>query len=373
MTDPLLVSAGEASADRLAAEILRSLGTTVHAFGMGGEGTKLAGMAQTVPMSALNVMGFSAAISKIPTAHRISQTLVREALDRDARVALLVGTSEFNQLLGKKLRCAGLRVLFCVPPQVWAWRASRLKSLRPSVDRLAVILPFEQPLWQSHGYDATYVGHPSLNTDVSISRENPSGRIVILPGSRDHEARSHAFVLADAAKLWCQASEGRHAHALISCSLSEPLRCEIRQTCRERDIEVRLVGVDGASCILNSYDAALSVSGTATLECALSGCPPVIVYRASWLTLRLAQAFLKTPWIGLPNIVLAESAFPELLSANLSPTKLVGHLDTLLLDRDRMLENCDRVRSVLVEALGPCKGKNLGFGARVAKLLDPLF
>jgi lipid-A-disaccharide synthase len=373
VTDALLVSAGEASADRICAEILRAIGGAVSPFGMGGDGSKLAGLDQVVSMSDLNIMGFSAAFSKLPTVARISNSLLNEALARNAKVALLVGTSEFNQRLGKKLRRVGLRVLFCVPPQVWAWRSSRLKSLKPSVDRLAVIFPFEQALWQSHGYDATYVGHPSLGAAAAISTSTPCGRIAVLVGSRDQEARAHGPGFAQAAQLWCDSVASRTADLLISPSLSAQVRHDLLRLCDVHNLGHRDVGFDGACSLLGSYDAALCVSGTATLECALRACPPIIVYRASWLAVRLAKLLLTTPSIGLPNILLGESLFPEVLAPSLSPSLLAAHVDHVLLNRQLMLKACVRVRNLLVEALAPPEWEALSFGSRVAKLLEPLF
>ncbi|MCL2825753.1 MAG: hypothetical protein FWD57_17310, partial [Polyangiaceae bacterium] len=311
---------------------------------------------------------------------------IDEAQKRKPALALLVGFTSFNQQLGARLRARGTRVLWCVAPQVWAWRPSRLKSLRRSVDRLAVILPFEEAIWQQHGYDVRYVGHPAfeLVPDPRLTAEpmtvSESGRcseghaqdaspvsqkkrLVVLMGSREQEVRALAGPFLGAACIWRKTNPTWEIRSLISPSLPPSCESWLIGQINKSDIEYDIAdSVWGAAPVLGEYGLALCASGTACLEAVLAGVPPVIGYRCDWITALLARLLLRTEHIGLPNILFGEGVFPELVQEDLRPGRVVDALSQLA-GSEAAMRACFGVRDALRIEDG-CT-----FGERVAAML----
>lgn len=362
---PLLVSAGEASGDRIAALTLRSLGKRVQAFGMAGSGCRSVGADVAVPLSDIAVMGWLPVARRLRGLMRALARLEQLAHSRNAPAALLVGFTSFNQRLGRRLRARGVNVLWCVAPQVWAWRPSRLKSLRDSVDQLAVILPFEAPIWNQQGYTVTYVGHPAVEATSWSDGPQARPRLAVLTGSRDQEVRATAGPMLRAARDWCDTHPGWEAETFVAGSLSA--RCEAWLRRLARGLGIGQVSADpvwGAAPSLHRYRLALCASGTASLEAALAGVPPVVGYRCDPVSAWLARRLVRTEHIALPNIVLGRRVFPELLQRELEPFRILAALKEVEAGLAEHRAACRRVRTSLELDDG------MGFGDRVAALLE---
>ena len=159
----LLVVAGEQSGDAAAAAVVNRLAPSLRAnvFGMGGAALAAAGVELVGDLRSTTAMGFASVARRAAQIGSAFVKLTRASSQRRPTAALLVNYTEFNLRLASRLHAAGTRVLWYGAPQIWAWREGRVKNLRPHVDRLAVILPFEEALWRGHGVDARYVGHPA--------------------------------------------------------------------------------------------------------------------------------------------------------------------------------------------------------------------
>jgi lipid-A-disaccharide synthase len=194
--------AGEASGDRAAAAVVSRLG--VPSFGIGGPALEASGTELLADLRGFTAMGLSELAGR---AARIARAFARVAhAGRRARAALLVGYTEFNARLAPRLHRHGVRVLWYGAPQVWAWRRGRARSLRRHIDRMAVVLPFEEALWREEGVDAHYVGHPARDT-TALDRDTArralgltprAAAVAILPGSRPHEVRRMLEPMLDA-------------------------------------------------------------------------------------------------------------------------------------------------------------------------------
>ena len=362
----ILVSAGEASGDRMAALALQALHGEVEAFGMGGAACEATGVELVADMRAVNAMGLARVAVKANAVRQAFRSLETTARSRRPHAALLVGNSAFNELLGRRLRSAGIPVLWCAAPQVWAWGRWRLRSMRASVDKLAVTLPFEEPLWRERGYDARYVGHPS----VEVTRWDASHRdncLAVLCGSRNQEAEGAGTVLLQAASAWVRTHHDWHADVLAAPSLSRNVLAALESMTRAGGMGWCVMdATDGAAPVLHRYRMALCVSGTATLEAALSGTPPVIAYQCDRLTALAARVLVRSPHIGLPNVVLGRRAFPELVQHALTPLAVLDAADTLVSQRATAIEACRALRDAL------SLGSGAGFGHRVASMLREL-
>jgi len=354
MKRPILVVAGEGSGDAMAAPVIERLG--VAAFGLGGPRLRNAGAELLGDASELAAIGVGPTVAGAPAITRSVVRLLREIRRRRPRAALLVGYSEFNPWLGARLRARGTRVLWYGAPQIWAWRPGRAPAIRRACDRLAVVLPFEQGLWRGFGADARYVGHPALGkalADRAVLRTRlgfASGvaALALLPGSRAQELRRHLVPMLETVAQLARGPSGVEARLFLAPALGSELRRWAAQRA-ERAGVTALEAPDTAP--LDAFDVALVASGTATLECAVRGVPPLIVYRTDRATELLARYALRVPHIGLPNLLLGKRAFPELVQKAVAAPRLAAGVRELLAARPMLLAECARVRSLLLEPL----------------------
>lgn len=368
----LLVVAGEASGDRAGAAVVAHLPPGVRAFGMGGgalagEGVEL--VADLRDTTALGVAEVARRAFGVARAYALVRTAT--AL-RKPIAALLVNYTEFNARLAEVLWASGIRVLWYGAPQVWAWRSGRAVPLRRHLDRMAVMLPFEEPLWRGFGVDAHYVGHPALEErrgDRVSAREllgmTPRAwAVAILPGSRPHEVRRLLTPMLTGYERVRRDLASVDARVLIAPSLDATTRTWARATAAAFNVEV--VDVDaraGMGLALPAFDAALCASGTASLECALARVVPIVCYRVGWATEIGARALLNTPHIALPNILLGRGAFPELLQRHATASRMTDALANVLEERDSFLGACAEVENAL--------GGHTSASRSVARMLEP--
>lgn len=332
----VLISAGEASGDQLAARLLAALRRArpdLAAFGMGGARLEAAGLDRVVASESLSVVGVSEVFGKAPALRRALSRLGAEAIRRRPDAAVLVDFPDFHGLLARRLRRIGVPLVYYVPPQVWAWRRGRAKTIAGSARRVVTLFPFEAELFRSLGADAVCSGHPLVD-DV---REGLAGasplpaktrrRLVLLPGSRDAELARHWPAMSEAA-----ATLGRRLDLEVVAVRAPHLPQALFAGAAERGIRVVSGGMHP---LLASADLALVASGTATLEAALCGAPMVVVYRTSALTYAIARALVRLPRVSLVNIVAGEEVVPELLQGSLTAANLEHEAEAILSSPER--------------------------------------
>ena len=363
-----LVVAGEASGDLHAArmvEALRSLGPCRIA-GVAGPALRAAGVEPLAAMEDLAVLGFAEIPARLPA---LLQTRARllAALNRFSPQAVaLVDFPGFNLRLGPELKRRGARILYYIAPQVWAWHAERAQAMARWVDRLAVVFPFEEPLFREAGVETTFVGHPLMDelepeVDETVFRAelgvDGSRRIVgLLPGSRPQELDRHLGPMLGAARLLMRARPDLVAVLPLAPGL------EPRRLSPARLGEVRLVR--GRTRATQAFATACAVaSGTATLETALFGTPLAIVYRTGWMNYAVARRLVRLPRIGLPNIVTGADVAPELIQGGLTAERLAETLAPWLDDPSARAERRRLLAAVRERLGGP------GASRRTAELL----
>lgn len=345
---PYLVVAGEASGDAMAARVVARIGR--RAVGMGGSELAAAGADLVIQDLGLASMGPIGAARRAARLGHAYLRLLACASQARTKVALLVGFSAFNARLGRQLRRRGVRVLWYSPPQVWAWRSSRVTRLAHSCDGVALLFAFEAALWRTTSVKAEHVGHPGLEVryearDELRRRLDLGARdiaIALLPGSRDAEARRTLEPMLEAIRRLGPSSAGSplRCSLLLAPSLSRDVQSWARALALGAQVEV----LAGCST-LPAFDAAVATSGTVTLECALAAVPPVIVYRTDPLTGWIARRLLETPYVGLPNAILGRPAFPELLQSRLNAATLAAEMQHMLTRREAYREACLAVRA----------------------------
>lgn len=371
-----LIVAGEASADAHAARVLRSLQTLgpCSARGITGPALAAAGAERIVDMEDLAVIGFSGVIARLPRIHGAYRRILAEAERFRPDVAILVDAPDFNFRVGPRLKRMGLRVLYYIAPQVWAWRAGRARAMSQWVDRLAVVFPFEEPIFRDAGVPVTFVGHPLLDTlgpevgEAELRRELgiPAGRRIVglLPGSRRGEIGHHLATLVEAGRRLAETRPDIAPVVALAPGIGPDL---VAAAAPAGGWPPRVLMARGRTRSIQAFATACAVaSGTATLETALFGTPLVAVYRVGGLNYAIARRLVRLERIALPNIVAGSEVVPELIQHAFTPERVVAALAPLL---DDPAENAAaRARLAIVkERLG-----EPGAAERVARLVDEL-
>lgn len=337
----LAVVAGEASGDLHAAEViaeLKKLDPKLETFGIGGDLLQHQGMTLLHHAREMGIVGLFNVIRHLGMFRRIFRELVDRIAKERPDAVLLVDYPDFNLRLAKKCKALGLRVIYYISPQIWAWRRGRVKQIAKSVDHMIVIFPFEEEFYRQHKVPVTYVGHPLIEELVQSENRPRSAvlgpRIALLPGSRRMEVNALLPAMVDAVRIL--AADAFIVQApTIDRSLLESLAPGVRIVPHDRG-----EAVSGA-------DVALSSSGTATLECAVLGTPVVVMYRLSPMTYRLAKWLVRLPHFSLVNIVAGKKVVPELLQHEVTGENIAAAVRPLLADSDRVRRELRIVREKL--------------------------
>ncbi|MDD1648900.1 MAG: lipid-A-disaccharide synthase [Methylococcaceae bacterium] len=347
----VMLSAGEASGDQHAAALfreLRKLILGVRGIGMGGPAMRAAGIELCFDSSGIGVIGL-AEIARHYGEIRGALTLMQKtAGERHPDLLICVDYKEFNVRLAKAAKARGIKVLFYVSPQVWAWRPGRVKSYGRIIDHMAVIFPFELPYYDAYQVPATYVGHPlagkvrpSLSKLEALEKFGLSGAghhdgnaalsgpiIGLLPGSRANEIRRLMPVILQSARQLSREFESSRFLLFQAASVPDTA---ITGAFDDPDLDLRVIkGQDYDA--LQCCDAVITVSGTATLEVTLLGIPMVIVYRLAPLSYWLGRMLVKLPFIGLPNILAGKSVVREYIQHEATPANIAGEIGRILRD-----------------------------------------
>jgi len=355
---PILISAGEASGDHYGALLIRALRQRLGAaefFGCAGERMQAAGCEALVDAAEVAMVGLAEVIPGLPRVWRAFSRMADSVHTRRPAFAVLIDFPDFNLRLAKKLKLAGVPVIYFVAPQVWAWRPWRLGTIRENVDRLLCIFPFEEKFFREAGVAAEFVGHPLVGrvapamaaTQFRSQMGIPEGPalIALLPGSRRKEIALNLPPLLAAARLLAQEQECCFVLPVASTVAGEFVR-----SC---------AGASGVPLFLvrnQTYDAvahaavAWVASGTATIETALLGTPMVVVYRVSAATWQMGRHLVRTPFYSMVNLVAGREIVPELIQDRFQPEAVFAEARKLLCDpaaRERMRTDLGEIARLL--------------------------
>jgi lipid-A-disaccharide synthase len=343
--------AGEASGDLLAAGVITELRQRLPALrcaGVGGDRMIAAGFDAWAHVRELSVRGYVEVLRHLPRLLRLRSTLLQRLLREPPAVFVGVDAPDFNLGLEEKLRARGIRVVHFISPSIWAWRSERIGQIGRAVDRMLLVFPFEQSIYDRAGISATYVGHPlasmiPLVPDAAAARgrlglDTQQPVVAVLPGSRADEVRYLGPTFLGAADLLRQ----REPTLRFVLPAADPALKSLLASMLGAfpELAPQLTLADGRShdC-LEAADAVLVASGTATLETALFKRPMVIAYRMPAFSAWLMRRKGTIPWVGLPNILAGEFLVPELLQERATPQALADALQSQLHDaalRDRL-------------------------------------
>lgn len=341
------VIAGEASGDMHGANLLKAikrLSPEAQFEGFGGQRLQAEGMKVLRSLDKLNFMGFVEVVKNIGTV-RENFKICKQALQKNKPDAIiLIDYPGFNLRMAKWAKQRGIKVFFYISPQVWAWKEGRVKQMKKNIDRLMVILPFEQDFFAKHGMDVDFVGHPLIE-EIEKRRQKSDVRkenvIALLPGSREQEIK---HILPEMLKATEHFPE---YHFYIG---KAPGRTAAFYQSRF-NLKTAKVFEDGTYKLLARSKAALVASGTATLETGLLKVPQIVCYKASGISVRIARSLIKVRYISLVNLILNRPAVKELIQSELNTESIVNELKRLLND-DQAKEQVSRDYDDLWQALG---------------------
>ena len=346
----LFISAGDPSGDNAVARVAACLRTTFPALelvGLGGPRLAGLGQRQLARPEDIAVLGFWEVARRYPYFRRLFHACLDEIKQHRPNAVVLVDYPGFNLRLAAQVKKLGIPVIYYVAPQVWAWGRGRLRLMRNCVDRLLVILPFEESFFKDHGIDCTFVGHYLLE-DIPpqfIASPLPGGRtLALLPGSRRQEVHRMLGPMLDAAGLICR-RHGWQATLAAIRSIDD-----YEAACARHDASSVAIRYDDARRAMYEADLVLTASGTATLEAGIIGRPMVVVYKTGLITYQIARQLVTLDRIALVNLVLGSRVVPELVQGQATPERMASELERYLADvgyREQVQEKLRAVPSLL--------------------------
>ncbi len=354
----VLVIAGEVSGDMRAAELVEAanaLRPGLSWFGIGGPQMRSAGVHTHYDVSDMAVIGIAEVLRRYPFFKRAFKSMLALAAAENPDLALFVDYPGFNLRLAAKLHARGIRTLFYVCPQVWAWHRSRIPKMAVDLDHLITLFPFEAEHFKQTKLPVTFVGHPlvdgihkTLNAPETPLPWSGRPRIAILPGSRTQEiSRLLPIMLEAGARIEARIPDS----SFIVASPGESEARQAESICRARNRPRNLSVQPGVTHeTLRQADAAMVCSGTATVETALLGCPMAIAYKINPISYTLFKALLQIKNIGMVNIVAGREICPEFVQHKATPQNLAEAIEPLLTAtpaRIAMIADLCRVQSLM--------------------------
>jgi lipid-A-disaccharide synthase len=364
MPAKLLISAGDASGELHAAAVverLRPLVAGLDVLALGGPALEAAGARILVPQRELAIGGLLEVLGDVGRVARAWRRMTRALREELPELVMLVDSPDFNLPLARRARRLGLRVLWFIGPQVWAWRRRRRRKLAERVDRLVTIFPFEPAFYADAGLRVDFVGHPLVERLAPLVQRSPAEcraaldlaperpLVALLPGSRRNElAHNAGLQLAAAAALHAQDPRVAFAVGVAPSLARTDVEAALGAARLPQLMDVALIA-GRTHELLRAADVALTKPGTVTLEAALLGTPQVVAARVAALSAFALRHLVKTPHWAMPSLVAGERVVPELLQQDADPQRVASELRGLLAgpERVRQLAGLERVRGAL--------------------------
>ncbi len=363
----IVIVAGEASGDAHAARLvneLKKLDDTIQFRGMGGDHLREAGVDVFIDMAEIAVVGFIEVLKKYKLIkaelNKLKQNIERQPPD----LLILVDYQEFNQRLAAFAKSIGVKVLFYIGPQVWAWRPKRVYKMGKIVDHMAVIMPFEKVLYNDASVPVTFTGHP-LTDEVVRDKTRQQAReqlqikdkttVGLFPGSRGGEISNILPILLESAKLIQQAQKNKTDIQFV-LPVANTINAENLAPFETVLKELSVISIENQFYdVAQSCDVVLTASGTATLELGLLEIPMVIVYKTSAITFYIGKKLVSLKHIGLVNIIPGKEVVKEFLQGDAKPARIAEEALRLLNDKN-YYQSMQHELSLIRQLLGDGNG-----------------
>jgi len=338
----ILLSAGEASGDRLGAGLARALlerRPELELIGMGGERMAAAGVKLIQRAAEVSVVGIFEVLAHLPAIRRAMGRLERALSDPAPDLVVPIDFPDFNLRLSARARRAGVPVVYFVSPQIWAWRRGRIRTIRQRVRRMLVLFPFEKTLYERAGVPVTFVGHPLAepgeagpDPDELLGRSglDPTRPILaLMPGSRRIETSRMLPVMLGAAALLKRDRPELQFVIPLAPDLDEGWAGETVAASGAREVAIHRGDFPN---VLTTCRAGVVSAGTASLEAAVTGLPLVVVYRMGALSHWIGSMLVRLEDVALPNLVAGRRVVPELIQRQCTPEAIARELGAYLDD-----------------------------------------
>ncbi|MFT7297795.1 MAG: lipid-A-disaccharide synthase [Sphingobacteriales bacterium] len=344
------IISGEPSGDLHGSNLLKSikeLDNSAKFRGMGGDLMKAQGLLLLKHISDFSVMGFVEVIKKLPSIFKLIKSVKTDILNFRPDVVVLIDYPGFNMKIAKFAKENGFKVIYYIPPKVWAWNTKRALKLKKYCDHILTILPFETDFYKSYGIKNQYVGNPTFDQlhdfkPQALSNNNLTHKkslVALLPGSRKMELKNMLPLMNEVSKYFPN-------RGFVICGAPGFTAKDYKDFGTEIPVLF-----DKTYDILASADAALVASGTATLETALLNCPQVVLYRASPISIYIGRLVIKVKFISLVNLILNKMAIPELIQQDCETESVRNHLQKILTSKS-LIDEQKKFYAEMKELLG---------------------
>jgi|TARA_B110000467_G_scaffold149248_1_gene155740 lipid-A-disaccharide synthase len=350
----VFISAGEPSGDLHAAELVLSLkkaSSDINYIGNGGDKMAKAGVKICNHINQMSVMGFTEVLKKLPSLFGILDSTVTSILSCKPDRLILVDYPGFNLRLVKKIKHLGIPITYFILPQTWAWKENRIYFMKKHINEFISIFPFEADWYNSKGLKTQYLGHPFIEKTYEKNDKNNFYKkhdlkknkplLILLPGSRQQEIDYHWPVFLKTISLIINETPDIQFLVVKSDNIKISYIPDFIKIERH------------ASSALKYGSAAISSSGTVTLECALAALPIIVCYKTSFINYALFNFFGNINFISIVNLIAEKKIVPELIQSNMNPKKLFNNIMPFInrnsKKRNTVLENYN----ILRQKLGP--------------------
>lgn len=299
---------------------------------------KSAGLDALYDIENLAFLGFVEVIKHIPFIKKVQKEIIRKVETENTKTAVLIDYPGFNLSLAKKLKKLGLKIIYYISPQIWAWGKGRIKKIRRLVDHMIVVFPFEKEMYESAGVRVSFVGHPLIGriNEYNFMPENEFRKkheilkeiLLVMPGSRKHEVEKIFPETIKAAEI---IAERNYLQTVVACSenIDESIFSKYSGS---KNYKV----VKGQTYELLKYSRfGIIKSGTSTLEAGLFQLPYIVVYSTSCLTYEIMKFLIKIKNIAIVNIILKSNVIPELIQDDVNKEKIIEESEKFLKDENK--------------------------------------
>ncbi len=361
----IMIVTGEASGDLHGANLVRAIRSQcsdISFCGMGGTELESLGVEILCDADKVSVVGLTEVFSHLKDIFAALSVLKRRLISDPPDLLVIIDLPDFNLILAKKAKKLGIPVFYYIAPQVWAWRSGRVRTIKKRVDKLGVILPFEEDYFKQKGVDTEYVGHPLLDTvQTTLSRDeffqkynirSDKRCIGLLPGSRKKEILTLLPCFLDAAKLLQEKHKQSDSLVFLIPQASTIKREDLEEAGlahRQDQLNIKVIENDRYN-MMSVCDGAVAASGTVTLELAILGIPMVVVYKLTAITHFFARLLVKLDHFSLVNLIAGKTAVSELLQHEVTAVNITKELSGIIDNqerRDRILADLQEVRKRL--------------------------
>ena len=367
----VMIVAGEASGDLYGARLARELENIVPditCYGLGGEHMREAGVHLLADVSELSVIGLVEVIRHYPRLRNLLKTMKQELKRIRPDVLVLIDSPDFNLPLARQAARCGIRVMYYVSPQIWAWRSSRIRVIKKCVDQMATVFPFEEKFYRDAGVPVEYVGHPLVeDAHSSMDREaffkahrlSAGKKLVgLFPGSRTSEVEYNFPTLVQAAAELARRRPDVQFIVPVASTLPADF---VHRFVRDSDTEIT-TSTAGIYDVIHACDAIAATSGTVPLQITLMQTPMLIIYKVSPLTYRILSRLVNFTYAGIANVIADKMISREFIQHEATPDNVAEELQKLLSDpvyTYRMKEEMGSIRDALGEKNGSAEAARL--------------